>query len=101
MRGALLALAFVTSTLASCGLFEDPVDRLDSSQAVAVCEDSCDRQGECDEEFDVGTCRDKCDASVAAWYLCPEAPEIRDYIEMCNAMACDEVAGCLDGRPEC
>ncbi len=39
--------------------------------------------------------------SVAAWYLCPDAPKIADYIEMCNELTCDELSSCLEARPDC
>ena len=74
MRSATIAL-LVGATL-GCGLLEDTADRLDSSQAEAVCADSCDRQRECDDQFDVAACKSKCSASVAAWYLCPDAPRL-------------------------
>lgn len=101
MRPLFLALTFTAATSLSCGLFSDASDRLDSSRAEEVCEASCNRQVECDDQFDVDTCRNNCGASVAAWYLCPDAPEIAEYIETCNEMACDEVSTCLEGRPEC
>ena len=99
MRAVIIALALGAS--AGCGLIEHTADRLDSSQAEAVCADSCDRQHECDASFDVAACKGKCSASVAAWYLCPDAPDIADYIEMCNGLACDQVESCLNDRPDC
>ena len=92
-----LALA----SMVACGLLEDATDRLDSSEAEAVCEQSCDRQLECDDQFDVSACKSKCGASAAAWYLCPDAPGIADYIQMCNEGTCEDLEQCLNGRPDC
>ena len=101
MRSLPIALSLVAAFGISCGLFDRATDRLDSSQAEDVCQASCDRQEECDAMFDGDACRSQCGASVAAWYLCPDAPEIADYIEMCNAEACEDVSACLEARPDC
>ncbi len=66
VRVLLLSTALVGAPGFACGLIENAADRLDSSEAEAVCEASCDRQLDCDDQFDVDTCTSRCGARLCA-----------------------------------
>jgi hypothetical protein len=70
--------------------------------AQAVCNDTCDKAGQCGAPADqVTACRNVCSQVGDTNNNCKNANDILDCAENCLNKACDQVQACAAACPQC
>ena len=96
--GMLLVVAFLAGTTQGCGS--------DGNDAVATCNQGCDKLAMCNPEFAafVAECKSQCSMGGAAGsggQRCTNEAAIASAIKSCLNMTCETYLTCLDGVPDC
>jgi hypothetical protein len=93
--GMLLVVAFLAGTSQGCGG--------DSSDAVAICNQGCDKAAMCDADVApfVAQCKSQCSMQGTGGQRCTNEAAIISAVSSCLKMTCETYLSCLEGVPDC